>query len=75
MKKPFLAITFLLGTLAISCNQTCDCSEPWDETVTYVKNESVSHNGQCWEAVAQGRGLEPGPWLQNGNDIWEECDD
>jgi len=33
----------------------------------------VSHDGKCWVAVAQGRGIEPGPWMQNGNDIWELC--
>ena len=38
-----------------------------------VKNDLASYNGKCWKAVAQGREIEPGQWLQNGNDIWEEC--
>jgi len=57
----------------ISCGGSCDCSENWSAEDLYIKDDVVSYEGKCWTAVAQGRGIVPGPWLENGNDIWEEC--
>lgn len=71
MKK--LILICYISIIAYSCNQNCECNEEWDSTITYVKDDIVNHDGKCWTAVAQGRGIVPGPWLENGNDIWEEC--
>mgnify|MGYP000094000431 FL=1 len=47
--------------------------QDWDPEVTYVRDDLVNYDGKCWKAEAQGRGIIPGPWLENGNDIWKEC--
>ena len=73
MRKVLFILTLVINIFIASCQKKCDCSQSWDSSLTYVKNDLVSYDGKCWEAVAQGRGIEPGPWLQNGNDIWEEC--
>ncbi len=75
MKNLLFVLALVFGIFTTSCNKKCNCNQSWDSTVTYYKNDLVSYNGQCWIAVAQGKGIEPGPWLQNGNDIWEECTD
>lgn len=76
MKTTIKYIIILSITLIFSaCGQDCNCTEDWDENITYVKDDLVNHDGKCWIAVAQGRGIVPGPWLENGNDIWEECDE
>lgn len=69
------SIITLLFLVLISCNKEpeCNCVNDFDETITYVENDFVFHDGTCWRAEAQGRGIEPGPWLQNGNDIWRAC--
>ena len=66
-------ILILLTFSFISCNKSCDCKETWDTDITYSKDDLVSYDGQCWVAITQGKGIIPGPWLENGNDIWEEC--
>lgn len=68
----YLVLLFLIS-LFYSCSDSCDCNQDWDPDITYVSNDKVAYDGKCWIAVAQGRGITPGPWLQNGNDIWEEC--
>ena len=73
MRKLLFILSIVVSTFNTSCQKDCACSESWDSNLTYVKNELVSYNGKCWIASAQGRGIETGPWLQNGNDIWEEC--
>lgn len=73
MRKTLSAIAIAICLFAFSCKKKCDCSKIWDSSVTYVKNDMVSYDGKCWKAVGQGKGIIPGPWLQNGNDIWEEC--
>jgi len=62
-----------LSFFTISCKKKCDCTQAWDSSITYVKDDLVTYDSKCWKAVAQGRAIEPGPWLHNGNDIWEEC--
>ena len=71
MKKIILLACLIIGFA--SCNKKCNCKKDWDSNVTYVKGNLVKYNGKCWEAAAQGRGIVPGPWMQNGNDIWHEC--
>lgn len=56
-----------------SCKDQCEYTEEWDDSTTYVRGESVTYSGECYIAVNQGRGIIPGPWLENGNDIWELC--
>ena len=73
MRNGFFTLILVICIFIISCEKKCDCNQSWDSSLTYVKNDLVSYDGKCWKAVAQGRGIEPGPWLQNGNDIWEEC--
>ena len=68
-----LLIISSITVLLSSCQKKCDCTQNWDSSITYVNDDLVSHDGKCWVAVAQGRGIEPGPWMQNGNDIWELC--
>ena len=54
----------------------CQCTgNVFDPTLSYNQFDVVEHNGSCWEALAQGRGITPGPWLVNGNDIWIICEE
>lgn len=69
--KLILALGIIL--LQLSCKSECNCTEEWDEDKIYVANDLVNHNGECYEASAQGKGITPGPWQQNGNDIWMLC--
>ena len=66
-------LILVISTFSNSCKKKCDCNKSWDSSVTYYKNDLVLYDGKCWIALAQGKAIEPGPWLQNGNDIWEEC--
>ncbi len=67
----YFVLTFLLIT---SCQKSkCNSTEEWIPTVTYAVNEIVWYNDTCWVAINQGRGIEPGPWLQNENDVWMPC--
>lgn len=76
LKKATFTTVLSIGLVLISCNKNdCNCTNAWDSNTTYIENDLVSHNQKCWIALAQGKGIEPGPWLQNGNDIWEECND
>ena len=75
MKKLTFIAILVLSIVATACNKKCDCNKNWDETVTYKKHNSVLYNGKCWSAKSQGTGIVPGPWLANGNDIWEPCND
>ena len=59
----------------VSCKKKCNCSQLYDSSIIYVSGNLVFHNGKCWKAVAQRKGIELEPWLQNGNDIWKECQD
>ena len=56
-----------------SCKKKCTCSPTWNATTIYVPGNMVSYNGNCYEAVNQGAGEVPGPWMQNQNDVWKEC--
>lgn len=69
-----LLILLLLTVFLIGCKDKCDCNEGWDNNIQYLIDEKVSHNGKCWIAVLGGRGIEPGPFLENGNDVWIECE-
>jgi len=75
MRSILFVLIIVISIFTASCQKKCDCTQSWDSSFTYVKNDLVSYDGTCWKAAAQGRGIEPGPWLQNGNDIWEECQD
>ena len=75
MRNTLFLLIILSAIINTSCQKKCDCSENWDSNLTYVKNDLVLYNDKCWEAIGQGRGIEPGPWLENGNDIWEECNE
>lgn len=67
---------FSITLMFTSCSKSdCNCTNPWDINTTYFEDDLVSHNQKCWIAIAQGKGIEPGPWLYNGNDIWVECID
>lgn len=68
-----LIVLIFLSSFIISCGNSCDCNQNWDSTLIYVQDDIVSYDGKCWIAISQGKGIEPGPWLENGNDIWEEC--
>jgi hypothetical protein len=67
----FLSLVILNFVLA-SCTR-CDCKETFDSNKVYQKGDLVIYSGKCWKAVTQGQGIVPGPWQQNGNDIWTEC--
>ena len=68
-------VLLALTTFLISCGNDCNCEEDWDQSIRYFSDDLVFHNDTCWVAVAAGRGIEPGPYLQgNGNDIWVECE-
>lgn len=69
-----LLILLVFITFLSSCKNDCNCSENWDDSRQYLIDEKVSHNGKCWIAVLGGRGIEPGPFLENGNDVWIECE-
>ena len=73
MRKVVFILILVISIFITSCQKKCDCSQSWDSSLTYVKNDLVSYDGKCWKSVAQGRDIQPGPWLQNGNDTWEEC--
>lgn len=73
MKTIIITTSLFSLSLLYSCNKDCNCTSSWSSTQTYSKGDLVSWNGTCYKAVAQGRGIEPGPWMQNGNDIWEVC--
>jgi len=75
MKKSLFIVSIIAITMLASCKKECACSQNWDSTITYVEDDLVLYNGTCWIAVGQGKGIESGPWLANGNDIWEECTD
>jgi putative component of membrane protein insertase Oxa1/YidC/SpoIIIJ protein YidD len=64
---------FISITTMNSCKKKCNCSENYDATRLYDKGDLVIYNGKCWKASSRGRGITPGPWLQDGNDIWKEC--
>lgn len=67
----------LIGVISLviftSCNR-CDCNEEYNDQITYKKGNKVLYQGVCYKAIHQGNGIEPGPWLENGNDIWEICE-
>ncbi len=72
--KTLSCTVIVIGLLHFSaCKKHCRCDLIWDPSVTYVSGNSVSYNNKCYVAIAQGRGIVPGPWMQNGNDIWKEC--
>lgn len=75
MTKKILALSIIISVFTISCKNECDCTQDWDSSLQYSKSDLVSYDGKCWRAIAGGRGIEPGPWLENGNDIWEVCED
>jgi hypothetical protein len=74
-----LNLTFIFSIVLLTqCKRDkdrthCHCTQNYDSTVQYVKNDMVNYNGICWYSVYSGRGIIPGPWQQNGNDIWKEC--
>ena len=69
------SLIVLLFINLFSCKKDCNCTQNWDINITYTKDDLVNYNGKCWVAIAQGKGIEPGPWFENGNDIWEECEE
>lgn len=73
--RKLMILTIGITGLALlgACRKKCNCSQIWDADTTYVKKDLVYFEGKCWIAKAQGRGIEPGPWLENGNDIWVIC--
>jgi len=76
MKKLLFVFGITISALMVSsCQKKCNCKDDFDASVTYYKKDLVSYEGKCWKATTQGRGIIPGPWMQNGNDIWEECTD
>ncbi len=56
-----------------SCEKRCNCSANYESTRKYFKGDLVTYDGKCWKAVNEGLGVTPGPWLQDGNDVWKEC--
>ncbi len=73
LTHPTFAMLFFSIFFFASCQKRCSCIMEYDENVTYKKGNSVSHEGKCYKAISQGRGIKPGPYRQNGNDIWKEC--
>jgi hypothetical protein len=73
MKK--IVFVFLILILNSCKNNSCNCTEQWDITVSYTEGRIVSYNDTCWIAIHNGKGIIPGPWLENGNDIWQVCDE
>ena len=68
-----LLTIFISITTMNSCKKKCNCSQNYDATRLYDKGDLVIYNGKCWKASSRGKGITPGPWLQDGNDIWKEC--
>ncbi len=73
--KKVLIVLLIFTALFTSCNNDCNCSEDWEEDTLYFTDDLVFHNDTCWICRGGGRRIEPGPFLQNGNDIWFECED
>lgn len=76
IKKIAIATLIFVSTISLtSCNKKCKCdsSNQWNAVRLYSPQEISLHNGICWTCVKENRGVEPGPWLQNGNDSWQEC--
>lgn len=73
----FGIVAFIICIIAIpSCSKKCNCKNDWqDYPVLYHEGDKVWYHDTCWIAIAQGWGIEPGPWQQNGNDIWKPCED
>lgn len=73
--KNELLVLLVITAILTSCNDNCNCSEEWDVNIQYLKDDMVSYEGTCWVAIAGGWGVEPGPYLEDGNDIWFECEE
>ena len=74
--KKLLPLFFMLTLFFLSCKKdTCDCMENWDDSIQYFESDLVWYNDTCWVALHGGRGIIPGPWQQNGNDIWMVCEE
>lgn len=61
---------FLIGATFFGCTDLCRCPDQWENEITYHAGDIVQYHDTCWTASSQGRGIVPGPWQQNGNDIW-----
>jgi hypothetical protein len=72
-KMKFLIFLILIAFLT-SCKNDCNCSDDWDVSIRYFPDDLVFYNDTCWISIGTGR-IRPGPWLQNGNDIWIQCED
>jgi len=72
--KVLLTLSITAASLT-SCKNDCNCSENWEASIRYSTGDLVFHNDTCWICRGGGRGIEPGPFLENGNDVWFQCED
>ena len=71
-----LSLVLLMFLSLNACTEDpCDCTEDWEESKSYSMDSLVKHNGECYKAISSGRGILPGPWMENKNDIWVLCED
>lgn len=75
MKNLLTSIVVISSLSMVSCykkTKNCFCHYDWDPNTTYYSGSLAKHNGNCWEANAQGGGsnVEPGT---PGGEIWEWC--
>jgi hypothetical protein len=75
IKSMVLCLTAVFAITLFACSKKCNCRDAWDKTFTYGKGSLVTYHDTCWIAKSQGRGIVPGPWLENSNDIWVLCED
>lgn len=75
MRYYFFIIALILSLSSCASNDRCDCTQDdaFDKMELYVSDDIVYYSGDCYIAVEQGKGIVPGPWLENGNDIWKLC--
>ena len=53
---------------------TCFIEMVPTDTVKYEVDSKVWYHDTCWiNPNSTGRGIIPGPWLENSNDIWIMC--
>jgi hypothetical protein len=69
--KSIFCLFLIIGIINPGCKkEECNCSEEWVRDIRYYPGDMALHDGICWKAYEQGRGVRPGG---DNDDIWEEC--
>ncbi|MCF8239438.1 MAG: hypothetical protein K9I85_14850 [Saprospiraceae bacterium] len=74
MKIVILFCFFLALGYGCKKDSYCNCKDEWQSAIKYEVDSKVWYHDTCWiNPNTTGRGILPGPWLENGNDIWIMC--